>query len=253
MSQTHRHEMIEEIKLRLGAGMVDVELDPEHYDAAVNIALRFYRQRSTNAQIEGFAFLEVEREVSSYTLPKEIQEVRMVYRNNLGGGMAGAHFDPFGASFTNNIYMIQNPGMLSTGGSGMLATYDFAVGLQKLTGRMFGRELQFTWDGATKRINFHRKFTAKEEIGLHVYISRDEEALFEDHYSRPWIEDMATAQCRMMLGEGRGKFQSLAGPQGGISMNGADLITRAEAEIEKLLQELKDGVEASMGYGFTIG
>lgn len=250
---TNRGEMIEDIKLRLGAGMIDVELDPEHYDTAANVAIRYYRQRSTNAQIEGFVFLEVQRDVSSYTLPQEIQEVRDVYRNNLGGGLAGAHFDPFGASFTNNIYMIQNPGMLSTGGSGFLATYDFAVGFQKLTARMFGREVQYTWDSATKRINFHRRFASKEEVGLHVYLARDEENLLSDHYARPWIEDMALAQAKLMLGQGRGKFQSLAGPQGGITLNGAELKTEAQADIDRLLLELKDGVEASMGYGFCIG
>lgn len=253
-TQTHRVEMIEEIKLRLGAGMVDVELDPEHYDTAVNISLRFYRQRSTNAQIAAFVFMEVEREVATYTLPKEIQEVREVLRNSMTG-MAGAYFDPFGASFTNNIFMLQNPGGQGAGGggTGFLATYDMGVSLQKLTGRMFGRDIQFTWDGATKRITFHRKFASNEEIGLHVYMSRDEEALFDDHYARPWLEEMATAQCKMMLGQGRGKFSTYAGPQGGITMNGAELKQEATTEITALLEELKNGVDASIGYSFCIG
>lgn len=254
MSNTpFRDELIEETELRLGAGLIDVELDPEHYEMAVKLALRYYRQRSSNAMMEGFAFLEVEQDVASYTLPQEIQEVRAVYRNNVGSGMAGAMFDPFGASFTNNIYMIQNPGMLSTGGSGTLATYDLAVGFQKLTGRMFGRELQFTWDSSTKRINFHRRFLTKEEIGLHVYVARADEVLLSDFYARPWLGDMALAQAKFALGQGRGKFSALAGPQGGITLNGAELKQEAASEIEKLLQELKDGVEASQGYGFTIG
>ena len=248
-----RDELVEETELRLGAGLIDVELDPEHYEMAIKLALRFYRQRSSNAMVEGFAFLQVEADVASYTLPQEIQEVRAVYRNNLGGGMAGAHFDPFGASFTNNIYMIQNPGMLSTGGSGTLATYDLAVGFQKLTGRMFGREVQYTWDSATKRINFHRRFLSKEEIGLHVYTARADEVLLSDYYARPWLGDMVLAQCKFALGQGRGKFSALAGPQGGITLNGAELKQEAAAEIEKLLQELKDGVDASRGLGFVIG
>ncbi len=251
---THRAEMMEEIKRRLGSSMVDVELDPEDYDVAINIAVRYYRQRSTNAQIEAFAFLEIQQDVPTYSLPQEVQEVRAVYRNNLGAtGMAGAAVDPFSLSFTNNIYMIQNPGNISTGGPGVLATYDLAMGFQKLTGKMFGRDVMFTWDGATKRITFHRRFMAKEEIGLHVYVSRHEEALFVDHYARPWIEDMASAQAKAMLGQGRGKFSSLAGPQGGITLNGAELKQEAATEITALLEELKMGVEASMGYGFTIG
>ncbi len=254
MTQTHRQEMIDEIRLRLGAGMVSVELDPEHYETSVNIAMRYYRQRSTNAQIEAFIFVEVQKDVATYALPNDVQEVSMVYRHNLGAtGSSGAAMDPFAQSFANNIYMIQNPGNLSTGGPGVLATYDLAVSFQKLAGRMFGRDIQFTFDSATKRITFHRRFVASEEIGLHAWVARSEETLFVDPYARPWLEDMATAQCKMMLGQGRGKWASMAGPQGGISLNGAELKQEATAEIEKLLQELKDGVEASMGYGFVVG
>jgi hypothetical protein len=252
--RANRDEMIEQIQLRLGAGMVDVELDPQHYEAAVNISMRFYRQRSTNAQIEAFIFMEVQREVSTYTLPKEIQEVRDVLRNSTNG-QAGTYFEPFSANFVNNIYMLQNPGGSGLGGSGTgaLASYDFAASLQKLTGRMFGREVKFTWDSSTKKITFQRKFNANEEIGLHVYMARDEESLLEDYYARPWIEDMATAQCKMMLGQGRGKFQSYAGPQGGITLNGAELKQEAQAEMDKLMEDLKNGIDGSMGFGLVIG
>jgi len=36
-------------KAMLGDGMVDVELDPIHYDTALNRALATFRQRSDNA------------------------------------------------------------------------------------------------------------------------------------------------------------------------------------------------------------
>jgi hypothetical protein len=251
---THRSEMMDEIRIRLGASMVDVELDPADYDVAINMALRYYRQRSTNAQIEAFAFLQVQQDIPAYTLPADVQEVRAVYRNNLGSAAtSGPGLEPFSASFMNNIYMIQNPGNISTGGSGVLATYDLAMGFQKLTGKMFGRDVLYTWDGGTKRITFHRRFMSGEEIGLHVYMTRPEEVLFVDHYARPWLEDMATAQAKAMLGQGRGKFSSLAGPQGGITLNGAELKSEAATEIATLLQELKDGIDATMGYSFTIG
>ena len=35
-----RQELTKEIELSLGGGMVDVELDPEHYDLAINKALQ---------------------------------------------------------------------------------------------------------------------------------------------------------------------------------------------------------------------
>ena len=38
-----RNKLSKEIELRLGGGMVDVELDPEHYELAADKALAKYR------------------------------------------------------------------------------------------------------------------------------------------------------------------------------------------------------------------
>lgn len=251
---TLREELIEELEIRLGGGMVDVELDPKHYELAVTMALRRYRQRSSNALEETFVFLKVVTDEATYTLPREVQEVRAVYRSNMGaGGNAGGAIDPFGAAFVNNIYMVQNPGGMAGGGAGTLALYDFAMQYQELVGRMFGRDLQYTWNASTKKINFHRRFRAEEEVALHCYIAQPEEVLLDDPYARPWIQDYALASCKLMLGEGRGKWSSMAGPQGGISLNGDALKQEAQTEMERLDNELKNGTDSGTGYGFVMG
>jgi hypothetical protein len=125
---------------------------------------------------------------------------------------------------------------------------------QELLGRMFGRDLQYTWNPATKKINFHRLFKNSEEIGIHAYVAQPEELLLKDPYARPWIQDYALAQCKMMLGEGRGKWTGgMAGPQGGITLNGEALKTEAQADMDRLDLELKNGGDSSGGYGFLIG
>ncbi len=251
---TPREELIDELETRLGGGLVDVELDPKHYELSVTMAMRRYRQRSSNSLQEAFVFLEVTADQSIYTLPSEIQEVRCVYRSNMGAvGNAGAAFDPFGAAFVNNIYMVQNPGGMQGGGAGTLALYDFAMQYQKQVGKMFGRDLQFTWSAATKKINFHRTFRGGEELALHVYTAQPEDVLLADPYARPWLQDYALAYCKLMLGEGRGKWGSMAGPQGGITLNGDALKTEAQTEMQRLDDELKNGVDSGSGYGFIIG
>lgn len=250
---TVREEMIEELEIRLGGGMVDVELDPKHYSLAVTMAMRRYRQRSNNALQEAFVMLMVSEGESLYTLPAEIQEVRTVYRSGMGVGNASAAIDPFGAAFVNSIYMVQNPSGMQGGGAGTLALYDFAMQHQKLVGRMFGRDIQFTWNTSTKKINFHRHFRGSEELALHVYTTQPEEVLLNDPYARPWLQDYSLAVCKLMLGEGRGKWGSMAGPQGGITLNGDALKNEATAEMERLDLELKNGVDSSGGYGFLLG
>jgi GTPase involved in cell partitioning and DNA repair len=56
-----------------------------------------------------------------------------------------------------------------------------------------------------------------------------------------------------MLGEAREKFATIAGPQGGTSLNGASLKQEAQAEMEKLETEVSMSVAGGTGYGFLIG
>ena len=39
---------------RLGNGIIDIELDPQHYEAAYNYAIKVYRQRAQNATAESY-------------------------------------------------------------------------------------------------------------------------------------------------------------------------------------------------------
>ena len=44
-----REKVYDYCRTMLGDGMVDVELDPKHYETALNRALARYRQRSSGA------------------------------------------------------------------------------------------------------------------------------------------------------------------------------------------------------------
>ena len=57
-----RNNVIKEVRLLLGDGMVDIELDPDHYDLAVDVALSKIRQRSENAVEEDFYSIELKKE-----------------------------------------------------------------------------------------------------------------------------------------------------------------------------------------------
>jgi hypothetical protein len=57
----------------------------------------------------------------------------------------------------------------------------------------------------------------------------------------------------MMLGQAREKFAQIAGPQGGSSLNGAAMKAEAQAEIEKLTDDLIKNVPGGSGYTWIIG
>ena len=44
-----KQNLINYVQLQLGSGMIDIELDPDHYEAAYQKTIGTYRQRAQNA------------------------------------------------------------------------------------------------------------------------------------------------------------------------------------------------------------
>lgn len=241
-------ELIKEIELRLGGQMVDVELDPEHYELAIRKSVEKFRQRSENAVEESFFPLELQVEQSEYTLIEEIMEVKDVYRRVSGtlNGSSGGDIEPFETAYLNNY-------LLYSGRAGGMATYDFLAQNRETLGRLFGEKYMFTWNPVTKKLLLHRRVKAQDTVYLHVYKNRSNEELLMDPYAAPWIKELALAYAKLMLAEARGKFGTIAGPQGGTSMNADALRSDAQASIDKLDDELKAYVDGSTGLGIIIG
>ena len=94
------------------------------------------------------------------------------------------------------------------------------------------------------------KYSEQIEINTSIDLV---DTLFKDIYSKPWIRDYALAVSKTMLGEARGKFNTIAGPQGGTTLNGAELKQQGLAEMEKLDQEIGNFAEGGTPHSFVIG
>lgn len=247
---TLRQEVYDYIHNMLGGGMVDVELDPVHYETALNKALSRYRQRNENSTEESYFFMPTIVDQNTYTLPKEILEVRRIFRRSIGsrtgGGDGGSIFEPFNLAYTNTY-------LLASSNLGGLATYDFFSQFQELVGRMFGSFIEFNWNRTRHVLTILQRPRAEETLLLECYNYRPDDQLLKDYLAQSWIRDYSLAICKMMLGEARSKFATIAGPQGGGQLNGDALKAEAQAEMEKLEQEISTAVAGGTGYGFIIG
>ena len=237
-------------KTMLGDGMVDVELDPVHYETALNRALAVFRQRSDNSVEESYAFLTLKQDQNEYILPKEIQQVRQIFRRSIGsrsgGGSGGTVFEPFNLAYTNTY-------LLSSTNMGGLATYELFAGYQELVGKMFGSFINFTWNPQAHKLIIQQRPRGDEEVLLWVYNVRPDFNIIEDVYASQWIKDYSLANCKIMLGQAREKFASIAGPQGGTALNGAALKSEGQADLERLTTELTTLVPGGQGYSWIIG
>ena len=247
---TLRQEVFDYIHNMLGGGMVDVELDPKHYETALDKALSRYRQRTENSTEESYFFMPTIVDQNTYTLPKEILEVRRIFRRSIGsrtgGGDGGSIFEPFNLAYTNTY-------LLASSNLGGLATYDFFSQFQELVGRMFGSFIEFNWNRTRHVLTILQRPRAEETLLLECYNYRPDDQLLSDYMAKVWIRDYALAISKMMLGEARSKFATIAGPQGGGQLNGDALKSEAQAEMEKLEQEISTAVAGGTGYGFIIG
>ena len=237
-------------KLMLGDGMIDVELDPAHYETALNRALAVFRQRSDNAVEESYVFLTLTESVNEYILPKEIQQVRQIFRRSVGSrtgnGTGGTVFEPFNLAYTNTY-------LLSSTNMGGLLTYELFSQYQELVGKMFGSYINFTWHPQTRKLIIQQRPRGEESVMLMVYNTKPDFAIIDDVYSSQWIKDYALANCKMMLGQAREKFAQIAGPGGGSSLNGAALKTEAQTEMDKLIDDLMKLVPGGSGYTWITG
>jgi hypothetical protein len=136
---------------------------------------------------------------------------------------------------------------------GGLATFELFTQRQELIGRMFGSFIEFKWNNVTKRLTVLQRPRGGEGVLLWCYNYRPNDQLLEDYLSVQWIKDYTLASCKYMLGEAREKFATIAGPQGGTSLNGSSLKAEAQAEMEKLDQEVALGVSGGTGLSFLIG
>lgn len=322
---TSKQEVFDYVNAMLGGGMVDVELDPIHYETALTKALGKFRQRSDNSVEESYLFLTTVPDQNEYTLPREVIEVRQIFRRSVGsrpstssaGGpiftqsftatalqstfninynllsvqtvtvtvngvtstnyvtdtaqrsitfnsplnagdivgvslftssasSGGSLFDPFSLAFTN-AYLLSGSNM------GGLATFDMFSQYQELVGRMFGSFIEFKWNTTSKKLTLLQRPRAEENIMMYVYNFRPDLELLNDYLAREWLKEYTLATCKYMLGEARSKFATIAGPQGGSTLNGDSLKAEAQAEMEKLELQVSLAVSGGTGYGFVIG
>jgi hypothetical protein len=247
--ETLKQNLIEYVRLTLGDGMIDVELDPVHYEAAYQRTIGTYRQRAQAAYEESYTFMELVKDVNIYTLPQEVIQVRQIFRRTFGDsqGPFASNFDPFSQASLNVYLMNFNV-------AGGLATYDFYSQYVELAGRMFGAYINYTWNPVTKKLQIVRdpKGTG-ENVLLWTYNLKPEFNLLQDFQISQWIRDYMVASCKMMIGEAREKYQQIAGPQGGSSLNGTAMKSEAQTQIDALMLQLVNYMDGSQPLSFIIG
>lgn len=233
-----RLELANEIRYELGYPVVDVELTPQQIDYALTKALNEIRARSSAAYTRGFFFMRINPEQQIYFLTNKISgmnkivDVLGVYRLT-SSFMSSAH----GAGVYGQIILQQLYNM----GTFDLLSYHIMSEYTKLMEILFAARITFTWDEAQRRLHILHRFSMSEEaVAIEAAVERTEQDILTDRILRPWIRRYTLATCRLMLAETRGKFASLPGAGGAVTLNATELRMAAAQEIELCIAEIQD-------------
>ena len=247
--ETLKQNLIEYARLQMGDQIIDIELDADHFEAAYRNAIGTYRQRAQNAYEESYTFMELVTNVNIYTLPEEVITVRQIFRRTFGDstGPFASNFDPFSQA-SMNVYL------MNFNVAGGLATYDFYSQYVELAGRMFGAYMNYSWNPVTKKLQLMRdpKGTG-ENVLLWTYNLKPEVNLLQDFQIQQWIRNYFVGNCKLIIGEAREKFSTIAGPQLGTSLNGAAMKSEGMAMMQQGIDDLKNFVDGSAPITFVIG
>ena len=244
-----KQTMFSNLSYRLGQGIIDLELDPQHYEAAYNYTIKTYRQRAQNATAESYTLMTTIKDIDTYTLPSEFINVRSLFRRTVGleTGPSSTSVDPFSSAILNTY-------LLNYNWAGGMATYDFYAGYVELAARMFGGYVIYTFDPVTKVLRIVRDPKGSgERVLIWADVQRTEEVLLQDPGAGVWIADFTLATLKSIIGEAREKFSTIAGPGGGTTLNGTAMKAEAKAAQEQLIDELKRYVDYSQPLTWVTG
>lgn len=244
-----KQNLIDYVRLQLGDEIIDIELDPAHYEAAYQRTIGTYRQRANNAYEEAYIFMYLVKDENIYTLPQEVMSVRQIFRRTFGDatGPFASNFDPF-AQASLNVYL------MNFNVAGGMATYDFYSQYVELAARMFGGYVNYTYNPVTKKLQIVRDPRGTgEAVLLWTYQLKPEIQLLSDMQISQWIRDFMVGASKMIIGEAREKFAAIAGPQGGTALNGAAMKAEAQTIMDTKIEELKLYVDASQPLTWVIG
>jgi hypothetical protein len=236
-STAERRQIIDNLYMRLGAPSINVELTREQMDLAVQRGLDYIRRDSGAGYNRGYFFLDIRAGQQDYILSSKtvgfnkIVDIMFLYRPR--GGFLNS-------TFGGEIYGQQMIQQLYVSGTFDILSYHLLASYQTVVQKLFASDFQFQFNERTRKLSIMRKIARNERILVDAIIEKTEQDLFTDRMTKNWIENWALSEAKIMLGDMRGKYSSLPGAGGAVTMNGSELKSDAIAMQDRLLKQLDD-------------
>lgn len=226
------------LKRQLGYPKVCVELDEEHFDIALNNALQELRRRTDSAYYKQFFFMNVLRGQDTYYLndpTKELDRVVDVIKIHRLNMLGLVNFGP------DNLYAQQFLNQFYAPGVGYdLVSIHLIHSLSETYSQLFAGDVGFNWRESKRELKIYRNFGHNEKVLIECSCERAEQELLIDRWTQQWIQQWAEAELMFMLAHIRGKFSTLPGPGGGLSLNADMLMSEGQRLQDDCVNQIKN-------------
>jgi hypothetical protein len=237
-SQDERSRLITILKTQLGYPTQCVELSEDAFNIAIDNALDEVRQLTDNAYTQVYLPMRIVPNQQTYVLndprndSNKIVSINKIYRlSGYGGLVTTGDNGVYSQIFLQQMF---NPAQID------LVSIHLAAQVQEEFQRLFAGDVTFNWHENRRELTLLRRLSSNERVLLECVMERTEQELLQDRYLKQWIQGWAMSECMETLGYIRSKFASLPGAGGGISLNGSEMISQADAMQTELRRQVND-------------
>ena len=255
-TQDERRAIANNLLMYLGYPSIQIELDKAQVDLCLDMALTSFRKMSSSAYERAVFFLDLEPNKQQYFLTdgtvglNKIVDIQAVYRRN-------SSF--MSASAGNGIYAQQFLQWLYAPSAQMdLTSYHIISQYIETMEILFAVRLVHRFNERSRRLDFYQNIGVPERVLVDCTIERTEQELFTDRTTSKWILNWACAEACHMLANIRGKYSTVPGAGGSVTMNASDMQARADALFERCHFEIDNyianepeniGLESTLVWG----
>ena len=242
-----RGQLKDYILLMLGAPVVQIELDEQQLDLAVDTSLQILEEWAPREYFQYYVFNTIPGQ-SIYTMPPDIGYIRNVYyketgtfsfqSSDLGGAIPTEYFYPGGAYASIQGGMI-DPVQPIWGRAGEWQLYK---SYEQMYSRMASNLGGWEFYGGYQNIKIYPIPYRVHRVVVHYLQKNNDFGRVQQV-----MQEGALAFAKIMLGRIRSKIKNPPGPNGGVQLDGDTLLQEG-------IQEKKDWEERLLSrYGDVLG
>ena len=259
----NRSEFKQNIKIRLGAPVLEINVSDEQMDICIEEAFQYFNERShydgnervyisvdlgsenvrrnfssyhyyeNTKEIDGKTFTTNTRSQNNFLMmPDDVTGVTQILKSGVGMGAGGGIFPP-GFGFPGLIGNITG-GNCDNTGYGLTQYYAFQEYLALIEFTLYPPK-QYRFNPLTHRLWFDGNFDRMGGMIMCECLVKPNPDTFPDVWNDSWLKLMAQALVKKAWGQNLSKYSGVQLP-GGITLNGDKIYNDAQQELDTIRQ-----------------